>query len=398
MSKTGRNDPCPCGSGKKYKRCHGRASAPEGSYLAAKADRSKLAKPSINLGHMGLPGFAQAIVMVPSYADLNDPRNKGGPQGQPGRYEVTFVFQRPGYPISPETAPSFAEGLTGDSHLAIAKPAIIDPEWSWTNIRIRSRFENEDFLYEGVPNERGFLSKIITVCNAATLLDAHRKASAALHPAISQWSLTLDIPVAIYQTDVKELSTGATRMTFLPPYPVASFGIIPSGELPPELMGYASIYREALLSNSHLYQFLCYFKIIESIRARRDRLVAERRAAGISLVQPLEKIPVDEASLVPWLESIFPVRPSKWDKMIIESILLPEAIGKTFTFISDNVFAEVRNNVAHALFEGGELSISIDDQLKMERIHRWLPVARCMERRMLKNEFRDVLLSGLPDP
>lgn len=24
MSKTGRNDPCPCGSGKKYKKCHGR--------------------------------------------------------------------------------------------------------------------------------------------------------------------------------------------------------------------------------------------------------------------------------------------------------------------------------------------------------------------------------------
>jgi preprotein translocase subunit SecA len=24
--KTGRNDPCPCGSGKKYKLCHGRAS------------------------------------------------------------------------------------------------------------------------------------------------------------------------------------------------------------------------------------------------------------------------------------------------------------------------------------------------------------------------------------
>jgi hypothetical protein len=23
MAKTGRNDPCPCGSGKKYKKCHG---------------------------------------------------------------------------------------------------------------------------------------------------------------------------------------------------------------------------------------------------------------------------------------------------------------------------------------------------------------------------------------
>jgi len=24
MTKIGRNDPCPCGSGKKYKRCHGK--------------------------------------------------------------------------------------------------------------------------------------------------------------------------------------------------------------------------------------------------------------------------------------------------------------------------------------------------------------------------------------
>jgi len=24
VAKVGRNDPCPCGSGKKYKKCHGR--------------------------------------------------------------------------------------------------------------------------------------------------------------------------------------------------------------------------------------------------------------------------------------------------------------------------------------------------------------------------------------
>ncbi|MCQ4437989.1 SEC-C metal-binding domain-containing protein [Clostridioides difficile] len=26
MPKVGRNDPCPCGSGKKYKQCHGKLS------------------------------------------------------------------------------------------------------------------------------------------------------------------------------------------------------------------------------------------------------------------------------------------------------------------------------------------------------------------------------------
>jgi uncharacterized protein YecA (UPF0149 family) len=28
LAKTGRNDPCPCGSGQKFKHCHGRESIP----------------------------------------------------------------------------------------------------------------------------------------------------------------------------------------------------------------------------------------------------------------------------------------------------------------------------------------------------------------------------------
>ncbi len=411
MSKLGRNDPCHCGSGKKYKRCHGRDSTPAAvattpgmattpgiHYQTAKVDKAGLASPSVNLGHMGFPGFAQAIVVEHVFAEQNDLRNRSGPVGRPGKYEVTFVLQRSGYPLTPEARASFAQGLTGDSHLAISKPAIADPIWTWTNMRINSRFEGDDFLFEGTPNDRGFLAKLVTICDAATFLDAHRKASRALHPAVSNWSLTLDIPVAIYQTDVREVSTGGTRMTFTPPYPVASLALIPSGELPPELMGYASVYREALLSNSPLYQFLCYFKIIESIRSRRARLASERRAAGVSLTQPFEKIPVDEATLRPWLKAIFPVRPAVWDKMTIESILLPEATGKAFTYVSDSVLAGLRNNIAHALFEGTELAISIDDQVKMEAIHRWLPIAKCMTRRMLKNEFRNLVLAGLPDP
>jgi hypothetical protein len=107
---------------------------------------------------------------------------------------------------------------------------------------------------------------------------------------------------------------------------------------------------------------------------------------------------MDEGTLRPWLDAIFPVRPAAWDEMAISSILLPEATGKTFTYLSDSVLTELRHNIAHALFEGGELAISIDDQLKMEAIHRWLPIAKCMTRRMLKNEFRNLVLAGLPDP
>jgi preprotein translocase subunit SecA len=36
--KIGRNDPCPCGSGKKYKKCHGAAASPAAA--ATKSDRA----------------------------------------------------------------------------------------------------------------------------------------------------------------------------------------------------------------------------------------------------------------------------------------------------------------------------------------------------------------------
>ena len=38
MSKIGRNDPCPCGSGKKYKHCHLGKEAPSGSSNPVAAD------------------------------------------------------------------------------------------------------------------------------------------------------------------------------------------------------------------------------------------------------------------------------------------------------------------------------------------------------------------------
>jgi hypothetical protein len=228
-----------------------------------------------------------------------------------------------------------------------------------------SQLDGENFLFRGTPNDNGFLAKLVTECVGASYIDAYRKASRARSPAISHWSLTLDIPISIFQTDVKELLTGGARMTFTPPYPVAAFAMIPMGPFPTELRGYASVYREALLSNSPLYQFLCYFKIIENVRALRDRLAPARQAAGLSLKRPFERIPADKVTLIPWLESIFLIRPPKWDDMTIDSILLPEGAGKTFSYIIEGVFSDLRHGIAHALFEGGELTVSIDDQVKL---------------------------------
>src|SRR2546428_11617245 len=93
--KAGRNDPCPCGSGKKYKKCHGKnpvAKPPPASQPPIKAE----------LPIAGMSGHMQWIASVPRFSDPLDPRNQGGPQGLPGKYRVTFTLHRPGFPVLPE--------------------------------------------------------------------------------------------------------------------------------------------------------------------------------------------------------------------------------------------------------------------------------------------------------
>ena len=45
----GRNDPCPCGSGKKYKKCCGRAAGPDAS-VPERDDGGDPAGPSLHVG------------------------------------------------------------------------------------------------------------------------------------------------------------------------------------------------------------------------------------------------------------------------------------------------------------------------------------------------------------
>ncbi len=84
--------------------------------------------------------------------------------------------------------------------------------------------------------------------------------------------------------------------------------------------------------------------------------------------------------------------------MIVDSILLPEASGKKFGTIIEQHLIPLRTSIAHALFEAGELGLSVDDFLSLEAVIKWLPVAKVIVRRMLKNEFREDFLAHLPDP
>jgi hypothetical protein len=57
----------------------------------------------------------------------------------------------------------------------------------------------------------------------------------------------------------------------------------------------------------------------------------------------------------------------------------------------------LRDQIAHSIMYTGELSLSADDLVQIQRVTRWLPLTRCIARRMLKNDFPQQFLSYLGD-
>jgi|HubBroStandDraft_6_1064221.scaffolds.fasta_scaffold34861_2 hypothetical protein len=241
----------------------------------------------------GLPGQQQHITSVFRFTPPSDPRNQIGPQGVPGDYKVTFVLERKGYNLLPEREFSYATGLRGDSHLGITKPAFTPPSSpDAVSIQIRARTEDGNFTFSGLPNSAGFLGKIESESfKADNFSDAEEKAYRALAPSLSNWSVHLDIPLNIYQVDSTHLGSGNTRMSMLTPIWEVPFSVAPAAELKPEFRGYASLYREALGSNSAVYTFLCFFKIIEGIQSRRGRLGLEAKGCWHELHSSSEARP-----------------------------------------------------------------------------------------------------------
>src|SRR6266436_3513611 len=201
--KVGRNDPCPCGSGKKYKKCHGvNGNGHTNAQPQVRPSTIPASTTSIQMAPMGLPGQHQHIITVNQFRDPGDPRNISGPQGLPGKYTVTFILARPGFNLLPEGQHSFANGLRGDSHLAMSKPAFSPPgNPDADQIMMQGITEDGTFVFTGLPNERGFLGKIISEpFDANNLHDAEAKAHRALASSLSNWSLDLDIPLSVAQT------------------------------------------------------------------------------------------------------------------------------------------------------------------------------------------------------
>jgi hypothetical protein len=355
----------------------------------------KTTSASINL--IGMPGEPGDLVAINRFKGT-DPRNNAPLQGAPGDYQVTFVLCRPGYKLLPETEVSFATGLTGDSHLAITKPAFTPPgNPDADQIKIYGRTEDGVFTFTGYPNKKGFLGKLISdPFKALDRQDAKRKAYRALAPSLSNWSVHLDIPLEVFQVDCTEISTGNSQVSHTNPYWEVPFAITPTAELKANFRGYAGLYREALASSSTVYRFLCFYKIIEGLRARRKRLERDAKKKGIAIGATVETLPKDAPGIAGWLNAIFPILSGRWDPMAIDSSVPPEVRGQEISDVIEKILKPLRGNIAHALSdESEELTMNADELLHTQQVNKWLGLTKCIVRRMLKNDFPGDFLSYL---
>jgi hypothetical protein len=344
----------------------------------------------------GMPGLMQYVGFMAQAADPAHPINRAVIGGGPGLYKVVFTLARSNYPIHPEGHYATYETLEGDSHLAIAKPAYINPAFTrdddLKHIVFNAQTEDGMFRLYGTPNKRGYLAQITAESvQANTAQDARVKVARALASSLSNISIQLDMPFWVYQSDMIEIATGNRFASIISPIRESPMLIAPEGTLTKEFRANASLYREALNSNTPIFQFLCFFKIIEALLARRERTAGEAKARGETPSRPVQIVPVEEKAFIPWLSAIYHVG-RDWDEITLASIFVSEARGKKFTRIIDDYLRPVRVRIAHAVLDSGELTLSADEEMDIQQVYKWLALTRCIVRHMLKSEFPNEFL------
>ena len=87
----------------------------------------------------------------------------------------------------------------------------------------------------------------------------------------SEYAANLDIPLQIDLIEVTEMATANKSLTLIAPFLVGGSSA-PIEAYDPEFANLAALYREALVSNTPAYRYLCFYKILEASRKRRERL------------------------------------------------------------------------------------------------------------------------------
>src|SRR5271155_4008969 len=95
----------------------------------------------------------------------------------------------------------------------------------------------------------------------------------------------------------------------------------------PEFEHTVALYREALNSNTEIYRFLCFYKILETSRKRRERL-GRKHKATLKPIREGEQIPPRiKSEMESWMKALFHVN-RDWDDGVLGQIFIPEILGK----------------------------------------------------------------------
>jgi SEC-C motif len=379
--KIGRNDPCPCGSGKKYKKCHGsNGSVParsEGKTLEQKSATSA----NLPLAKLGLPGASYQLVV--------QARKRGQPPTPPSvavvlrdKYRVVLTLTRA---ITETQSLKFESALVGDSFARFAKAKSERTDSDIDEMVIFYGHGIQRIELKGLANEHGRLSKVSVETVAGSFSEAETIAYQAATPFLSSLSFELDIPLRIAQMDVTQLSTQNASMTYTCPYTDV---VPPGGEFynVPYIQSLLSLYREGINSHSPNYQFLCWYKIVEGINVKRQE-ETEKLKAPLALKYPerFEKSPGEQRKR---LEEAFPfikacgATDSAWDDLVPD-----EVRNWKFNRVREKKLEPLRNKIAHMISEAsGDLSLSPDSRENAREVTKWISLLRYIARVMTMNE------------
>jgi hypothetical protein len=341
---------------------------------------------SAEMDVLGLPGEEMKLWTAPVYQG-EDPKTKPhNLVGSFGKYKVQILLSKPGFPLWPENEHKFIDGIIGDSHFCITKPLKDRSENDADTMLLQSIGKYGKIVFKGLSHSEGRLGKFeVDELMAESFNEAESSAYGTIARFLSAWSTHLDIPLHVATIQVTELATHIHSVRARGPHREMTTGGGAVQPLADEYCHYASMYREGLNSNSSFYRFLCFFKIIEGLSARRNRINAELVKQDKEPVRIKSSIPEDRDGLKSILKQVYPWMPSWSDQAIIETF--PVAVrGKRLSQIKDQL-NKFRVGIAHAILDTGEITISIDQLPHIQQINVWLPVCRIFARLLMKEAF-----------
>jgi hypothetical protein len=402
--KIGRNDPCYCGSGKKYKRCHLSASPSMTANGRQTVSIPLLPSPDRSLppgethplfdpetqpdflvhGHLQQFGTAYAFEYDPPLPAPYGARPV--PEGYPGEYEVAFTLQPPSRVILDGGTFDVNPELPGGSLLGIAKP-VPRADHEAVAMRVECLHEPLDpaaapvnlrYLYS--PNDQGLLSTIRVRLQANNSIEAERVARQNLEPALSNWAFVYDIPLEVARVRVEEIATKSVRVYYLhQPYKTVGFDpkISPASAQVPENYHLLLFYREALQATSPHYQFLCFYKVMDLVKWLHDKRARAARASGENPSTPPKTLTQD-----------------KWLTKNVRPDLLSQVLGKKYAAIKECQLRPMRNRIAHALLDNWDPTEEpTEELLYQDDVYRLLPLVHYLARHLVAEEMH----ISLPD-